>query len=272
MTREAEFTGSIPLAYDRYLGPLLFDPHATRLVAQLELSGIGAALELACGTGILTRRLRRALPAAAQLTATDLNEPMLEHARARTAEAGLSGVAWRQADAQELPFVEGSFDLVVCQFGVMFFPDKLRALREARRVLRPGGRLAFSTWLSLAENPAPRIARDTITRFFASDPPTFYDMPFGFHDQGAIGELLRQARFQEVAFERVELQGQSPSAADAARGFVTGNPIWLSVSERATAPVEEILAAVANALADEGGAAPFRVPTRALITRARAAA
>jgi SAM-dependent methyltransferase len=152
----------------------------------------------------------------------------------------------------------------------MFFPDKAAAFREARRVLRPGGRLVFSVWRSRAENPVGRIAHDTIRRFFSSDPPTFYEVPFGFHDESRIRELLHAARFEEVDFQRVALEARSPSALDAARGLVTGNPILQAVTERATASPEEIVRAVAAALAAEGGAAPLRLPMCALLVLARA--
>jgi ubiquinone/menaquinone biosynthesis C-methylase UbiE len=266
--RNVEFTGSIPVAYDRYLGPMLFEPYAADLAARLGSLPIAAALEVAAGTGILTAQLRHAIPARAVLTATDLNDPMLEFARAKL--PGL-GITWQRADAQELPFSDASFDVVACQFGIMFVPDKARAFVEARRVLRPHGQLAFNVWGPLADNPVGRIAHDVIGQFFSSDPPTFYEVPFGFHDEAMIRQLLRAANFDVVGCHAVSLEARSASALDAARGLVTGNPIHLAVTERATAPVDEIIEALAAALAAEGGGAPFRLPMRALVVVARAA-
>ena len=265
--RNAQFTGSIPAAYDRFLGPMLFEPYADDLTARLTVPPTAAVLELACGTGILTGRLRRALPATATLTATDLNEPMLAYARAKVPDAGIT---WQPADAQALPFPDAAFDAVACQFGLMFVPDKPRAFGEVRRALRAHGQFAFNVWLSLAENPFGRIARDTIARYFTGDPPTFYEVPFGFHDESYIRDLLQTAHFGVVSCEQVVLEARSPSAQDAARGLVTGNPILFDVGERATAPPEEIILAVAAALAAEGGAAPLRLPMRALVFVARA--
>ena len=265
--RNVEFTGSIPIAYDRYLGPMLFEPYAADLADRLSSLPMAAVLEVAAGTGILTARLRRAMPATAVLTATDLNEPMLDFAR--TKMPGL-GITWQPADAQALPFPDTSFDIVACQFGIMFFPDKARAFHEARRVLTPHGHFAFNVWLSLADNPVGRIAHDTIGQFFSSDPPTFYKMPFGFHDESLIRQLLQAADFDVVSCDRVALEARSPSALDAARGLVTGNPILLAVTERASAPTEEIIRAVAASLSAEGGTAPFRLPMQALVVLARA--
>jgi SAM-dependent methyltransferase len=265
--RNVEFIGSVPAAYDRYLGPMLFEPYADDLVARLSSVPLAAVLEIAAGTGILTARLRHAIPAAASLTATDLNEPMLSFARAKMPELP---IAWRPANAQDLPFPEASFDLLVCQFGIMFVPDKALAFLEARRVLRDRGHFVFNVWLSVGDNPVGRIARDVIAHFFSSDPPTFYDVPFGFHDESLIRRLLVAAHFEVLSCDRVALEARSPTALDAARGLVTGNPILLSVQERATASTEEIIQAVAGALAAEGGAAPFRLPMRALVVVARA--
>lgn len=265
--RNAQFTGSIPAAYDRFLGPMLFEPYADDLIARLTVPRTAAVLELACGTGILTGRLRRALPVSVSLTATDLNEPMLAYARALVPD---NGITWQTADAQSLPFPVAAFDAVACQFGVMFVPDKSRAFGEVRRTLRPRGQFIFSVWLSLAENPLCLIARDTIARYFTSDPPTFYEVPFGFHDEANISGLLQAARFDAVSCERVVLEARSPSSLDAARGLVTGNPVLLDIMERATASPEEIIHAVAAALAAEGGSAPFQLPMRALAVSARA--
>ena len=268
LRHDVQFTGSIPAAYDRFLGPTIFDPFAADLATGLKVSSGAAVLEIACGTGILTKHLRRVLPARATLTATDLNEPMLEYARAQLPDAG---VTWQLADAQALPFPDAAFDAVACQFGLMFVPDKARAFAEARRVLRPQGQFAFNVWGTLAENPAGRIARETIAQFFTGDRPTFYDVPFSLHDEPLVRDLLRAARMEVVVCEQVRKEAYSPSALDLARGYVTGNPIMRDVVERASASPEEIIQAVAVAFAAAGGAAPLRLPMQALVVLARAA-
>jgi SAM-dependent methyltransferase len=259
----ARFVGSIPEEYDRCLGPMLFEPYAADLVSRLPRLTRGRVLEVACGTGIVTRRLRAALPADVTVVATDLNEPMLAYARAaRRLEAG---VEWRQADAQALPFPDARFDAVVCQFGLMFVPDKVAALREARRVLRPGGTLAFNVWATFAENPLGRIGDTVIGGFFPTDPPTFYRVPFGLDDEPGLRRMLAGAGFEVATAVRVTLEARSPSAADAARGMVLGNPVLLAIQERGTAEPDEIIEAVTEALIRTGGAAPLRLPMCALV-------
>ena len=263
----ASFIGAIPAQYDRYLGPLLFEPFAIDLASRVSVPPLGQVLELACGTGILTRRLRDRLPPSVELTATDLNEPMLRVARTkfRTSET----VAWEQADAMQLPFPDGRFDAVACQFGLMFFPDKPVVLSEIRRVLRPGGQLVFNVWDSQEENDLARIARRAIDTFFPADPPTFYQTPFSMSDPDALRSLVADAGFGEVALDVVAFTGVGRSAAEAAIGVVEGNPIIAAIRERGVAEPQAIEQAVARAIRDELGDHPFHARTRALVLSAR---
>jgi ubiquinone/menaquinone biosynthesis C-methylase UbiE len=164
------FSGSIPALYDKYLGPLIFEPYAEDLAQRLSALDAARVLEAAAGTGIVTRALLHALPGSVAIVATDLNQPMVDHAAAQVSS---SRVTWQKADAQSLPFPDGVFDAVVCQFGVMFFPDKRQAYREARRVLKPGGRFIFNVWDKLNTTSSPpwllrrrSMSFPTILRFF----------------------------------------------------------------------------------------------------------
>ena len=265
---DARFVGSIPEHYDRFLGPMLFEPFAVDLVNRLPRITTGRVLEVACGTGILTERLRTDLAPGVALVATDLNGPMIAYAR--TARLLGAGVDWRQADAQALPFDDASFDQVVCQFGLMFMPDKAQALREARRVLSSNGALAFNVWAAFEHCPVGRIADEVIGSFFPSDPPTFYQVPYGLDDEAGLRRLLADAKFEVTGMERVALEARCESAADAARGLVLGNPVLLAIEERGTAPPATIIDALAEALARAGGSAPLRLPMSALVFVARA--
>ena len=267
-SKNARFAGSIPAAYDRYLGPVLFQPYAEDLAARLEVVANGSVLELACGTGILTRVLRDRLPATAKLVATDLNEPMFRNAAHKFQEG--EAVEWRQADACSLPFDDASFDAVLCQFGIMFVPDKALAAREARRVLRPGGVFLFNVWDSMEHNDLGRIAQETISSFFEKDPPTFYQVPFGYHDQTEIRRVLEGAGFGNIRFDVVAKIGGASRPEDAAQGLVHGNPVAVAITERDPSLLPVITNAVAGALKKQFGETAVRAPMQAIVIEARA--
>jgi ubiquinone/menaquinone biosynthesis C-methylase UbiE len=263
----AAFVGKIPENYDRYLAPLFFNPYADDLVARLPVRDGMDVLEVACGTGIVTRRLVERLGGRGTLVATDLNEAMFAHARTRL--PGRGDAQYRTADGTSLPFESGSFDAVVCQFGVMFFPDKTAGAREAFRVLRSGGTYLLNVWDALERNPVPRITHETILKFFPNDPPRFYTVPFSYHDTAVLEALLRDAGFTDVRCERVAKQGESPSAADAATGLIEGNPVYGEIMQRRPDALGEIKAAVAAQLAQHLGDRPLRAPLSALVATAR---
>jgi ubiquinone/menaquinone biosynthesis C-methylase UbiE len=259
------FTGSIPELYDRYLGPMLFEPYAEELAARFS-NFSGEILETAAGTGRVTRALLRALAPASHVTATDLNEPMLKKA---AEEIQSVQVRWQQADAQDLPFADGQFDAVVCQFGVMFFPDKLKAFREARRVLRPGGRFVFSVWNDLEQNEISHIADQVVAECFPSNPPGFLKRgPFGYHDQSIIGATLRDAGFRDVAFDVVTIPTRAPSAIDAAIGLCKGTPLRNELEERDASRLDAIADRVAAALRKAFGDGSITGKGQALVVTA----
>jgi ubiquinone/menaquinone biosynthesis C-methylase UbiE len=268
-TTHAEFIGSIPDVYDACLGPLLFEFAADDLAARVaRATERGPVLEIACGTGILTEALRRHLPPDIEILATDLNPAMLDFARTRRGR--LSGVRYDVADALFLPFEDGSFDSVVCQFGVMFFPDLAAGLAEIRRVLRPGGFVACNTWDSLEANTVAGIAHDTIAGYFAYDAPTFLEVPFGSCPIDTTLEAFRAAGFEEMSADVVEETVERPWAVEVARGFVEGNPGVLEIRERAMAEVGTIVAELAGRLERAFGPAPLRIPLRELVFTGRA--
>jgi ubiquinone/menaquinone biosynthesis C-methylase UbiE len=267
-SQHAEFTGSIPAAYDRYLGPVLFQPYAEELAARLQVDESGSVLELACGTGILTRVLRNHLPSTVKLTATDLNEPMFRHAAAKFGED--EAVQWLQADACSLPFDDRMFDAVVCQFGIMFVPDKALAAREALRVLKPGGLFLFNVWDAMEHNKLGQLTHLTIASYFDKDPPTFYEVPFGYHDQNEIKRVLEAAGFREIKTEVVAKVASASRAEDVATGFVHGNPVAVAIAERDPLLLPVITKALAQAITDRFGETDIRAPMRAIVVQARA--
>jgi ubiquinone/menaquinone biosynthesis C-methylase UbiE len=261
------FVGSIPENYDRYLGPCLFEPYAVDIAERVKVREDGVVLEIACGTGIATRHLRNKLPRSVRLIATDLNEAMLSYASSKFADD--QAIEWKQADAAALPFDDESFDAVACQFGLMFIPDKLTALREVIRVLVPNGLFVFSVWDAIDKNDLPRIGNQAVSRFFEKDPPTFYEVPFGMHDQNLVRDLLRDAGFRDAQKYEVAKNGESPSAKEAARGLIEGNPIIVEINQRATSDLQTVETAVAKAIASKCGDKPVRGKLSAFVWMVR---
>jgi ubiquinone/menaquinone biosynthesis C-methylase UbiE len=241
---DAVFAGSIPALYDRYLGPLLFEPYARDIAERAAALVPRRILETAAGTGIVTEALARAVPSAA-IVATDLNQPMLDVAAGRVESPK---VEFRQADAQGLPFPDASFDLVVSQFGVMFFPDRVAAYREARRVLKPGGRFLFSAWDRVENNPVTATVGRALAALFPADVLGFYRrIPFGYHDKARIEADLRAAGFTRIALETVTLSSRVV-AREAAIGLCQGTPLRAEIEEHGGS-LDEATEAAAAALA-----------------------
>jgi ubiquinone/menaquinone biosynthesis C-methylase UbiE len=260
----AAFVGDIPENYDQYLGPVLFQPYAADLVARLDSPQ--EVLELACGTGIVTRQLRERLTAGVKIVATDLNEAMLSYANQKFESS--ERIEWKQADATDLPFADQSFDAVLCQFGVMFFPDKEKAAREVLRVLKPDGVFLFNVWDAIEENDLPHIAHTIITKFFDDNPPDFYEIPFSFHDVETIRSLLAHAGFRNIECSLVSLTAEAPSASEVTRGLVRGNPVVAAIRERDESQIPAIENAVAAQVAAQCGDAPVRARMRAVVCSA----
>jgi ubiquinone/menaquinone biosynthesis C-methylase UbiE len=265
--RNAAFVGTIPENYDRYLGPVLFHEYADDLAARLVVTPGMRVLETACGTGLLTRRVLERLRGRGSILATDLNEAMIAYGRGRL--PGAPGLDWRTADATSLPFPDRSFDAVVCQFGLMFFPDKAAGAREAFRVLKPGGSYLFNVWDAIDQNPIARLTHETVTDLFPTDPPQFYTVPFSLHRPETIETLLGEAGFGQVEWTYVAKTGTSPSAAEAATGLIEGNPILGAIMERRPEAVADVKKAVASRISAQLGDRPVRCALRALVFSAR---
>lgn len=244
------FAGSIPALYHQLLGPLLFEPYAWDLAGRAGALEPAHILETAAGTGIVTGALMKEAPRA-EIVATDLNQAMLDVAAGRIMSWR---VAFRQADAQSLPFADASFDAIVCQFGVMFFPDRLAAYREARRVLKPGGRFLFNAWDRIELNPVSAAVAGAVAALFPDDPPGFLERtPFGYHDKARIEADLRAAGFAAIFGETVR-KSSRVVARDAATGLCHGSPLRAEIEARDPARLDEAVEAAAAALADRDGA------------------
>jgi ubiquinone/menaquinone biosynthesis C-methylase UbiE len=260
----AEFSGSVPGFYDRHLGPVLFEPYAVDLVSRLPAGDRLRVLEIACGSGIVTRRLRESLGESATLVATDLNEAMVSYARAAVPA---SGIDWQQADAQALAFDDGAFDVVLCQFGFMFLPDKVQGFREARRVLTTGGVLLANVWHSLEANPVAAAIHATLAGLFPADPPRFLETPYGYHDNARIRADMVEAGWEQVQLETVEIQGFGESATAFAAGFALGSPLSHELAARGADP-DAVVRALTDALVPIAGDQPFEPSLAATVITA----
>lgn len=262
-TNYGKFAGSVPETYDRFMGPLFFEPYASDLVQRVPAREPIKVLELACGTGIVTKALRETLPAGSSITATDLNQAMIDYAKLKLGPR--SGVTWRQADATSIPFENDSFEVVVCQFGFMFFPDKETAAREAYRVLTKDGTFIFNVWDSLEENELTFLAAKTIASFFPDNPPDFYALPFGYHDRTEINALLERVGFSRVDGETVRKENVCESARTVATALVKGTPIISQITDREPSSADILVERAADAIRLRCGESPVRSSMQALV-------
>jgi ubiquinone/menaquinone biosynthesis C-methylase UbiE len=264
-TQNPVFSGSIPAIYDRFMVPLIFAPYAEEVAGRAKSIMPGHVLETAAGTGVVTEALHRALPDA-EIIATDLNEPMIEQAARRVRS---DKVSFEVADAQALRFAEESFDLVVCQFGVMFFPDKVRGNAEARRVLRDGGRYLLVIWDKVERNLATMAAGRAVAELIPGEAGRFYErIPFKYHDPALIEQDLRAAGFERIEIETVERRSRAASARDAAVALVQGTPMRADIEEVAPGQLDAATDAAEAALRQFEGPEGFDAPMSAHLVTA----
>jgi SAM-dependent methyltransferase len=255
------FRGSVPLVYERYLVPLIFQPYADDMGARVTAAAPRRVLEIAAGTGVLTRVLAEWLPQSSHIVATDLSDAMLQVAQTLgTAQP----VTWQQADAMQLPFPDGSVDAVVCQFGAMFFPDKARAFAEARRVLAPGGRLFLNVWDRIETNDFTCVVSEAVARLFPDDPPGFLEQtPHGYHDVAAIRHDLAAGGFDaQVTIETVTLRCRAASPSVPAIAFCQGTPLRNEIEARRGATLVEATEVATRAIEARFGEGTFGIEGR----------
>jgi ubiquinone/menaquinone biosynthesis C-methylase UbiE len=263
------FAGSIPENYDRYMVPLIFQSYARDLAQKAAALSPKAVLETASGSGVVTRALAPGLPPDARYVVTDLNQPMLDYAATR--QNPDNRISWRQADAQALPFDDAAFDLVCCQFGVMFFPDRPSAYREARRVLRQGGCFLFNAWDRIEENVFADDVTNALAEFFPDDPPRFMARtPHGYHDTALIRGDLAKAGFSNVTIETRAEESRAPSPRYVAVAYCQGTPLRNEIEARGAGKLEAATEHAASALARKHGNGEVAAKIQAHVIMARA--
>jgi ubiquinone/menaquinone biosynthesis C-methylase UbiE len=246
------FAGSVPENYDRYMVPLIFEPYAADITRRAASLSPKTVLEIAAGTGVVTRALAPRLPEVASYIVTDLNQPMLDYAASR--QPPDTRINWRQADALALPFENAAFDLVCCQFGAMFFPDRTAGYREARRVLKPGGHFLFNVWDRIEENIFADDVTNTLAKIFPSHPPRFLvRTPHGYHDTALIRRELEEAGFSRVVIETRAEESRASSPRIPAVAYCQGTPLRNEIEAGGPGKLDPATDYVASALADKHG-------------------
>jgi ubiquinone/menaquinone biosynthesis C-methylase UbiE len=249
------FAGSIPKFYDTLMVPLIFEAYAADMAKRVAALSPGAVLETAAGSGVVTRALAPKLGAGARYVVTDLNQPMLDYAASR--QGPDSRIEWRQADALHLPFDDASFDVVCCQFGAMFFPDRSAGYAEARRVLRPGGRFVFNVWDRIEENAFADEVTHAVAAVFPHDPPRFLARtPHGYHDTARIREDLGRAGFTGIEIETRDELSRSPSAREVATAYCQGTPLRNEIEARDASLLQLATDRAAEAIVSRHGEGP----------------
>jgi ubiquinone/menaquinone biosynthesis C-methylase UbiE len=249
------FAGSIPEIYDTHLVPLIFEAFASDLARRVAKVAPSQVLETAAGTGVVTRALAPCLGDGARYTVSDLNQPMLDRAASR--QPADDRIVWRQADALHLPFEDDSFDAVCCQFGVMFFPDRIAGYREALRVLKPGGHFLFNVWDRIEHNDFARIVTETAATIFPQDPPMFLARtPHGYHDVAKIEAELRQAGFSAIDITTRQETSDAASARGPAFAYCQGTPLRNELEARDPGALRSVTDKCAAAIAREHGDGP----------------
>ncbi len=260
------FIGDIPQNYEKYMGPLIFREYAEDLASRVSVPPGGVLLEIAAGTGMATRQLRDAMDSDERIVVTDLNEDMLNIAKTKFNKD--ENIEFQTADALNLPFEDGSFDAVVCQFSVMFFPDKLLALQEAARVLKPGGLFYFNIWDSFEHNHLVRMVNKTVTGCLPDNPPTFYQVPYGYYDIDVIKNLLFQAGFGAIDISVLPRTSSAMEARHVALGYVMGNPTCSHIKQTAPESLEDIVNAVEKAIGEKFGFTAISAKMQAIVFQA----
>lgn len=251
--------------YDHFLGPLFFEPYAIEIAKRIDPAPVSIALEIASGTGRVTRHIRERLAASAKLIASDISEEMLAEAKKKLNH---HDIIWQNIDAQQLPIFDNCIDLVVCCFGYMFVPDKEKAFAEAYRVLKPGGVLLIATWDKLEHNAASFTSRQIAEKYLKGPLPESYNQAVSMNDETVIRQLLENAGFSKIIIEKVAQSLVCATAKQAATGLVDGGFVFKEIRQHNPEWIDEIKINLEKELSENFGASPMIAPMSAVISQA----
>ncbi|MEO5889154.1 MAG: methyltransferase domain-containing protein [Ferruginibacter sp.] len=264
-TPSDDLPGKAAIHYDQFFGPLYFEPYAIEVAKRIDPGAVSIVLEIAAGTGRVTHHIRKRIPPAAKLIASDIDEDMLAVAKKKLSQLDID---WQNIDARQLPFSDNTIDLVVCCFGYMFVANRPKAFAEAYRVLKPGAQFLFTTWDSLENNAASWTSRSIIMKYLDKPLPESYNLATSMHDEAVITTLLRDAGFAKISIEKLGLFSVNQTAKEAASGLVESGSLYEEIKKRNPAWVDEIKIKVEKELTEKFGAAPMIAPMSALICQA----
>lgn len=251
--------------YDEFYGPMYFEPYAIEVANRIDPSKVSVALEIAAGTGRVTRHLRKRIPASAKLIASDIDEDMLRIAKNKLSGPGIE---WQKIDAQQLPFSDNSIDLVVCCFGYMFVPDKSKAFAEAYRVLRTGGMLLFMTWDSLESNAASYTYLSEAKKYLDAPLPDSIHVATSMSDEAGIRSLVEDAGFSRISIEKVQKESVCSTAREAAVGFSHSGAVVDEIRKQEPALIDQLIVSLEKELSQKFGSSPMVAPISAVICQA----
>ena len=267
MKTDVKFSDSVSQAYQKYMVPLIFESYAIDLATRVSRQNPGSILEVAAGTGVVTKQIASRLRPDARFTVTDLNQSMLNVAMQNIHD---NRIQWQQCDALSLPFDERGFDSVVCQFGAMFFPDHVRGYKEAHRVLKPNGRFYFNVWGKISENYFAQEVERALEKYFPNDPPKFMSRtPHGYFDEKRIGGELEAAGFSEIEMETINFTSKAPSPEYVATAYCMGTPLRSEIELRAANSLEKVTSYVTDALTERFGGGALEGKIQAIVISAK---
>jgi ubiquinone/menaquinone biosynthesis C-methylase UbiE len=257
------YSGSVPANYDTYLVPLLFEPYAADLTYRIGKAPVNAVLEIACGTGIVSSHVIRLLESGGSLTASDINADMLHYAQSAVKD---NRIKWDVADAQSLPYNDQVFDTIYCQFGVMFFADKVKAYKEIYRVLKPGGRFLFNVWGSYAYNQRSAVVEKVMSQLFGASYPNLLEKgPYSYYNKEVIQDQMTLAGFPFIEINEVHKETRFTDVQQLVKGFVDGSPLSAFLNLQPKEKVVEVKEYLTQALLIQSEELGNRVPMQALV-------
>lgn len=262
MTRST-FVGDIPHNYEKFLGPMIFAEYAKDLAKRIRAPKEGIILEIASGTGLASRQIRNIISQKTKIIVTDLSEDMLDISRGKFRDS--ENIEFKVADALDLPFQNGAFDAIACQFSLMFFPDKLTALQEIARTLKPGGRFYFNIWDSLEFNHLIQTVNETIIKCFPGNHPRFFDIPYGYYEIDQIKRLLFLSGFSDVDISILPRLSTADKARDVALGYILGTPVISEIESLNSKPIPKVLEAVEKSISQKFGNRSITAKMQAIV-------